>query len=42
VHLDYHVGPLRRLGVLEFADPLYASEGLCGCALQADTGKALR
>lgn len=26
VHLDYHVGRLRKLGVLEFADPLYASQ----------------
>jgi hypothetical protein len=26
VHLDYHVGRLRKLGALEFADALYASQ----------------
>lgn len=26
VHLDYHVGRLRKLGALELADPLYASQ----------------
>lgn len=26
VHLDYHVGRLRKLGALEFADSLYASQ----------------